>query len=244
MRFPTVLLLLLIVTCAAEAKVPARHGILFQAQQKDATVDPAVLTKYVGAYRIQPGAEFLVTLDGTQLNTKLGNQPILPVFPQSQTMFFAKAVDAQIEFAKIDAQGVPAQLILHQNGNDVPAARLSDAEFRELQARAAAFEKRFKDQTADPGTEAAVRRMIEESRSGTPNYDLMSPQMKQATEEQLPQIQSMIKDLGKLVEVKFTGVGPGGMDIYNLKFENGNVEYRIALGPDDKTVVGALMRPN
>jgi hypothetical protein len=184
----------------------------------------------------------LVTLDGNQLMTRLGNQQQVPVFPESQTMFFAKVVDAQIEFAKPDAQGVPGQLILHQNGRDQPANRLSDAEFKQATAAAEAAQKRFKDQTAAPGSEAAIRRMIEELRTGKPNYDLMGAGLANATRQQLPQLQSMVSGLGAVESVSFKGVGPAGADIYQVKFANGSLEYRVSLGSDGK-VEGANVRP-
>ena len=94
---------------------------------------------------------------------------------------------------------------------------------------AAAFAKRFKDQTLRPGSEAALRKMIEGLRLGKPDYDLMSPGLADVTRQQLPQLQSMIVELGALQSVTFKGVGPGGADIYQVKFENGSLEYRIWL---------------
>lgn len=220
------------------------HGekVILQTERKEITVDPKILARYVGAYRLAPGADFLITLDGTQLNSKLGAQPVLPVYPQSETLFFAKLVDAQLEFTKMDAQGVPGELILHQNGRDQPATRLSDAEFKQLNDAAEAAAKRFKDQTADPRGEAALRRVIEQTRTGQIDYDQMSPGLAAAVRQQLPAIQSTAKQLGAVVSVKFTGVGPGGMDIYSVKFENGSLEYRIILAADGK-VDGLNARP-
>ena len=42
--------------------------------------------------------------------------------------------------------------------------------------------------------------------------------------------------LGVLQSVTFTGVGPGGADIYQVKFEHGTTEWRIMLGTDGKAV--------
>ena len=84
--------------------------------------------------------------------------------------------------------------------------------------------------------------MIEELRLGQPNYDLLSPGLAAATRQQLPQLQSMITGLGAFQSVNFKGVGPGGADIYQVKFEKGSLEYRISLGPDGVTQ-GAQVRP-
>jgi hypothetical protein len=143
----------------------------------------------------------------------MSGQGKVPLFGESETMFFPKVVDAEIEFPK-DDKGPASQLILHQNGRDMTGKRLDDAEAKKVADAAAAFEKRFKDQTVAPGSEAALRRMIEELRLGKPNYDLMSPGLAAATRQQLPQLQSMIAGMGVVQAVTFKGVGPGGADIY------------------------------
>jgi hypothetical protein len=143
-------------------------------------------------------------------------------------------VDAKIEFAKPNAAGVPGQLILHQNGRDQSANRLSDAEFKQIADAAAAVAKRFKDQTQDPRTEAALRRDIEELRLGQPKYEMMSPGLADVTRQQLPQLKATITQLGALESVTFKGVGPGGADIYEVKFEHGSTEWRIMMESDGK----------
>jgi hypothetical protein len=45
------------------------------------------------------------------------DQPKLPIFPESETQFFYKLVDAQIEFFKND-QGQTTHLVLYQGGHD------------------------------------------------------------------------------------------------------------------------------
>jgi gamma-glutamyltranspeptidase len=89
------------------------------------TVDQKVLARYVGTYELMAGADMLITLEGTQLSEKLGEQPTFPIFPESETMFFLKVVDAQIEFVK-DASGAVTALVLHQGGRDQKAPRISD----------------------------------------------------------------------------------------------------------------------
>jgi len=230
------------------------HGetVSLPGERKEITLDSKALSRYVGAYQMASagnmpsGPNMLIFLDNNQLLSKLASQQAIPIFPESQTMFFPKVVDAEIEFSKDDDQGRPSQLTLHQNGRDMPAKRLDDATAKPLVDAAAAayasFAKRFKDQTAAPGSEAALRKMIEDLRLGKPNYDLMSSGLADATRQQLPQLQSMIVKLGALQSVTFKGVGPGGADIYQVKFESGALEYRIWLAPDGK-VESANVRP-
>jgi len=220
------------------------HGetVSLPGERKEITLESKALSHNVGAYQMASGANMLITLENNQLSAKLANQPAFAIFPETQTMFFLKVVDAQIEFTKNDDQGRPTELILHQNGRDMPAKRLDDAGTKRIADAAAAFAKRFKDQTAAPGSEAALRRMIEDLRLGKPNYGLMSPGLADITRQQLPQLQSMIVDLGALQSVTFKGVGPGGADIYQVKFEKGSLEYRIWLAPDGK-IESANVRP-
>jgi CubicO group peptidase (beta-lactamase class C family) len=211
-------------------------------ERKEITLDSKALSRYVGAYQLAQGPAMLITLEGNQLVSKLDNQGAVPIFPESETMFFLKVVDAQIEFPKDDAQGKPSQLTLHQNGRDIPAKRLDDAEAKRLADAAAADGKRFKDQTAAPGSEAALRKMIEDVRLGKPDYDTMSSALAAATRQQLPQLQSTVTQLGTIQSMTFKGVGPAGPDIYQVKFENGSLEYRIRIAPDGK-VESANVRP-
>jgi hypothetical protein len=223
------------------AAVAHGQAVQLTTEREQTAVDPKILARYVGVYRLGPGADFLITLDGTQLNSKLGAQQVVPVFPQSETLFFAKVVDAQIEFTKMDAQGVPGELILHQNGRDQPAPRISDVEAKQIaddakeiaDATAKALE-RVKDQKQDPRTEAALRRDIEELRTGQPKYEQMSSNLANATRQQLPQLQAAIKQLGAVESVTFKGVGPGGADIYDVKFEHGSTEWRLMMQSDLK----------
>ena len=220
------------------------HGenVTLPSERKEITLDTKVLSRYVGAYEMAQGPAMLITLENNQLSEKLGNQPAFPIFPQSETMFFLKVVDAQIEFPKDDSGEHASQLTLHQNGRDIVAKRVDEIEAKRLADAAAAAAKRFKDQTAAPGSEAALRKLIEGLRAGNPYYDLMSSNFEAITRQQLPQLQSTITDLSAVQTVSFTGVGPGGADIYQVKFEKGALECRISLGPDGK-VEGAGIRP-
>ena len=197
------------------------------------TVSGDILARYGAFNAMAPGTNMVVSRQDNQLFAKLANQPAFPIFPESETMFFLKVVDAQIEFPR-DEKTPASQLILHQNGRDMKAKRLDDAEAKKAADAAAAFDKRFKDQTAAPGSEAALRRMIEELRTGKPNYDLMSVNLANLTRQQLPQLQSTIAGLGALQTVTFKAVGPAVSDIYEVKFEKGALEYRIWLAPDGK----------
>ena len=203
-------------------------------ERKAITLDAKTLASYVGAYRVPSGPVMLITLDGDQLMSKLGNQQAMPTLAESRTTFFPKGVDAELEFSDVDAQGRPAVLTLHQNGRSIRMARLADSEAKPLIDAAEQFAKRFKAQTPAPGGEAALRRMLAGLQQGTPDYALMSPGLANLTRQHLPTMQPELAKLGAVQSVAFKGVGPGGADIYEVKFANGAQEWRIWLTPDGK----------
>ncbi len=91
-------------------------------------VDRSVLTRYVGTYELKPDLRMTFTLEGDQLMERdqlmaqATDEPKFPVFPESETKFFLKVVDAEVEFVS-DDKGVVNYLLLHQNGNDTKAIR-------------------------------------------------------------------------------------------------------------------------
>lgn len=209
-------------------------------ERKEVAVDPAVLSRYVGGYALGPG--MLIALEGGQLTSKLGTQSAVPIYPESETLFFAKMVDAQIEFPPTDAGAKATELTLHQNGRSQKAKRLDEAGSKRLADTAAAVAKRIKEQTPAPGSDAALRKMIEGIRAGTPDYDEMSPGLANVTRQQLPQLRSMLVELGAVQAVTFKNVGPAGPDIYQVKLEKGSLEYRIWMASDGK-IESAAVRP-
>jgi hypothetical protein len=64
----------------------------------------------------------VVSLKGDQLITQITGQPEVPIFAESETTFFPKVVDAEIEFFKND-KGQVTHLVLHQGGEDHKAIK-------------------------------------------------------------------------------------------------------------------------
>ena len=86
------------------------------------TVDPAIFDSYAGRYQLRPDFIMTVTREGDRLITQATGQQKIEVFPESETKFFAKVMDAQITFVK--EGGKVTHLILHQNGREQRAARM------------------------------------------------------------------------------------------------------------------------
>jgi CubicO group peptidase (beta-lactamase class C family) len=106
-------------------KVALGEQVVLPAERKEITLPPSSLEKYVGSYELAfPGqtVPLVVTLEEGKLLAKLGQQPKFPIFAESETLFFYKAVDAQLEFTKND-KGEITGLVLHQNGHDTKAVK-------------------------------------------------------------------------------------------------------------------------
>jgi CubicO group peptidase (beta-lactamase class C family) len=93
-------------------------------QRAEISVDAKILETYVGEYQLAPTFKLTVTREGNNLFVQATEQPKFQVFAESLTDFFYKVVDAQITFVK-DDKGQVTQLILHQNGQNLPAKKIN-----------------------------------------------------------------------------------------------------------------------
>ncbi|GAB4022654.1 serine hydrolase [Spirosoma koreense] len=86
-------------------------------------VDTQTLESYVGNYQLAPSFAIAITRTGDQLYGQATGQPRFELFAESKTRFYLKVVDAQVTFMS-NAKGEVEQLILHQNGRDMPGKRV------------------------------------------------------------------------------------------------------------------------
>jgi CubicO group peptidase (beta-lactamase class C family) len=84
-------------------------------------LDPAIYDAYVGQYDL-PGMSLTITREGDQLFGSPAGQPKLQLFPESETRFFLKEVDVQIEFHR-GADGKVTGLTLTQGGRKMEGKR-------------------------------------------------------------------------------------------------------------------------
>ena len=193
-------------------------------------VDQRSLDSYLGRYKLTPTFILSVTREGDQLHVQATGQPRVAVYPSGDREFFYKVVHAEITF-EADAQGRIIGLVLHQNGRDQSAKRIDEAEARALEEAVAT---RFKDQTAMPGSEAATHRFLEQLQRHHVDYEQLTPEFATVQRQNESLVEGSIASYGALQSVTFKGVGPGGADIYELKFENGTIDWRIVLAADGK----------
>ena len=93
-------------------------------ERKEITLSPEILSRYAGTYEMTPAVKMWIMLKDGQLISQLTGQGRVPLFAKSETRFFPKVVDAEIEFTS-NPQGEVTGLVLHQGGRDVTAVRKS-----------------------------------------------------------------------------------------------------------------------
>ena len=204
---------------------------------RETAVSAKVLDGYVGRYRLGQTSVVTIAREGDQLYAELTGQPRAAIYSKSEREFFYKIVDAQISF-QVDAQDQTTALVLHQNGRDQTANRISDVEAKQLEE---ALAKRVKDQTAAPGGEAATRKLVDQMQRKQVDYAQFTPDFAVLARQYASVTDGLIASLGSLQALTFKGVGPGGADIYEIKFDGGVVDWRILMAPDGK-VAGVGIR--
>jgi hypothetical protein len=65
-------------------------------ERKELALSPEILARYPGTYELRPGFDFVITLEGGQLISQATGQDKVPLFAESETTFFQKAIDAEI----------------------------------------------------------------------------------------------------------------------------------------------------
>jgi uncharacterized protein YneR len=151
-RLPVGLVLCLsLMSCAIGAAGAVAQG------GSEITVAPQVLEQYVGVYELTPTFEITITRDGSRLMAQASGQPKLPVYASSETKFFYKVVDAQIEFFK-DDKGTVTHLVLYQNKQEMKAPRTSEkvVERQEITVSAAVLAQYVGTYELKPGFDLTI----------------------------------------------------------------------------------------
>ena len=189
------------------------------------------------AYHLGLGRVLTVTREGERLSAQETGRPKFEIVARGVDAF-ASSHDDLVVFLR-DGQAKVTQVLLHEPvygarlAPRVAAARAKAIE-EDFARRIAAAPDRFRDQTPLPGSKEAILRGIDDLQRGAPNYERMSASLAAKIRRQASELQAMFKAFGAVESIFFRGVGPGGYDIYGVKFANGVAEFRILLGADDK----------
>ena len=106
------------------AKSAFGQPFILPSERKAVTVPPATLAAYAGSYQLTPTVRNVIALTNGHLTSRIGNQAELEMVPESQTRFFFRAGDAEIEFVRDAATGKVARLVVHQDGDSFEGVRV------------------------------------------------------------------------------------------------------------------------
>lgn len=86
--------------------------------KEEVEVPLEMLKEYTGIYELQPGFSINISLQGEKLMAQATGQQEFQIFPSSESRFFWKVVEAEIEFLR-DEKGVVNSIILYQHGQEL-----------------------------------------------------------------------------------------------------------------------------
>jgi len=94
-------------------------------ERTEIEIDPDILERYVGRYQLAPEFYINITVQNGRLKGQATGQDMIDLYPESDTKFFLKIVDAQIVFLSED-DSMASQLTLFQNGQEIVGKRVED----------------------------------------------------------------------------------------------------------------------
>ena len=98
-------------------------GVETKGLVKEIQVASDILDSYVGNYQLAPGFFLNVTHEENGLQAQATGQPKFRVFPKSDTVFYLKVVQAEIEFHPSN-DGKVDKLVLFQGGQEIAGKRV------------------------------------------------------------------------------------------------------------------------
>lgn len=89
-------------------------------ERQAVTIASAAFDARVGRYELAPGFVLTLSREGDRYFAQATGQGKLEIFAQSDAVFFARAVEAEVRFDGADS----SYLVLHQNGQQIKARKL------------------------------------------------------------------------------------------------------------------------
>jgi len=210
---------------------PSTADASTSAADERVTPDVSTLDRYTGYY-FRSGALGVstITRNGNKLVLEPVGQPALVLEQTGEADFALPKFDLVLCFEQIE-EGAAKRLVIWQHGT---AFRLERTDADTANAIKQAIADRIRNRTPAPGSEEALRQMLDNGRAGKPNLDQMSPEFAQVVRGQVPYWQIVGQHFGAIVSIEFLRVSHQGWDLYQVQHENDVHQYRIALGDDGK----------
>lgn len=105
------------------APSPSPDATVTAPAPKEVVIDPAYFQALRGYYALTPQVGIDITVDDGALMLRVSGQQKVRLYPSAKREFFMKVVNASISFNAPDNDGVVAGIVLHQDGQDLPATR-------------------------------------------------------------------------------------------------------------------------
>ena len=213
---------------------------------RDTAVDPQQLDAYLGAYELTASRMLSVTREGDHLFVEESGQPKFAVTARGVDAFSGD--NGYLVIFLRNELGKVKQVLIQEPAFGAMLARWVAPERArtvqdEFARRIAEVPDRFRDQAPMPGSKEAILRGIADMQRGAPNYERMSAALATKIRRQASELEATLKAFGAVESIYFRGVGPGGYDIYGVKFAKGFAEFRFLLGADGKAE-DVIFRPD
>jgi hypothetical protein len=203
-----------------------------------ANVDARGLEAYVGWYELNAQRALAVSREGAQLFARETGGPKFELVEQGAQSFSAADGNAFIVFTIDDSERASELVLTEPTFGDQRAKRVDATRGKAIEEvfarRVAAAPDRFREQTPAKGSKAAVQQAIADLQRGTPDYGRMAAPLADRIRAQLPRLHPMATALGAVESIFFRGVGPGGYDIYGVRFTKGFAELRVLMSEDGR----------
>jgi hypothetical protein len=206
-------------------------------------INPQKFDKYVGTYEVTPVGIFhfsrkdnryFVTVTGTGGLTT--NVPA-DIFPESETKFYAEAIEQEFNFISDRRGQVTGTRIygLSRDGNFPDGVYLKKIDPVAAQSGEVALKAHVNSHVPDPKMGAALQRAIKGFMIGRPVYRDMTPELAKQTRQFLSDYPNVLSQLGVFKYLEFEHTDQIGADLYDVEFISGKSEWRIMpLTPDGK----------
>jgi CubicO group peptidase (beta-lactamase class C family) len=204
-----------------------------------AKLDPRSFDAFAGTYQM-PHGTFTFTREGERLLSQATGQGQVEIFPESERVYFAKRLDTVITF-QVDEQGRASAVVLRLGEQDFAGKRLEDAAAKPIADALAIVNKSYREQRPLPGSEAALRRLIEDLTAGAPDYTRMSPEFATLVRGNLASFQKQLSSFGPISALVFQRVNDDGAAFYHVTWKQAAGDAGILLGPNG-TIDGAFFQ--
>ena len=195
------------------------------------------IDQFAGWYALTANRVLTVTRDGDRLRVQETGRPAFAARASGADAFAADNGDLVIFLrdgeTKITRVLYQDDVIGARIASRVDEARAKSAEAAFAQ-RLAEVSERFTGQAPASGGKEAILRGIADLQRGTPNYERMTPDLAAKIRRQAGELHETFTALGEVEQIFFRGVGPGGYDIYGIKFAKASAEIRLLLAADGR----------